>query len=282
MNPQSMTGYGRGIAGNIKVEARSINHKNLDIQIKLPSFLYPYENEIRKLVKSKFQRGHIEIYITKPESDTVKMKINKPLAMEYYNALVSIKNELSLQSDIDINVLASYRDIFCLEEEAKIDELIGAVETALCDLEKMRIEEGSGLVNDISARIRLLSRYINDIEKRRNEIIVDTKQRLHERLKEFLDDITMDESRLIQEAAILIERADITEEIVRVKSHLNHAVEVLGSGDVIGKKMDFLVQELRREVNTAGSKTNDVEIVNNVIEMKHEIEKIKEQIQNLQ
>lgn len=282
MNPQSMTGYGRGMAGNIKVEARSFNHKNLDIQIKLPSFLYPYENEIRKLVKSRFQRGHIEISITKPESDIVKIKINKPLAMEYYNALASIKSELSLQGDIDINVLASYRDIFCLEEEAKIDELNGAVEAALLDLEKMRIEEGSNLVDDIAVRIQLLSRYINDIEKRRNEIITDTKQKLHERLKEFLGDIILDESRLIQEAAILIEKADITEEIVRVKSHLNRAMEVLGSGDTIGKKMDFLVQEMRREINTAGSKTNDVEIVNNVIEMKHEVEKIKEQIQNLQ
>jgi len=282
MDPQSMTGYGRGVAGNIKVEARSLNHKNLDIQIKLPSFLFSYENEIRKLIKSRFQRGHIEISITKPESDIVKIKINKPLAMEYYNALVSIKDELSLQGDIDINVLASYRDIFCLEEEAKIDELNKAVETALSEIEKMRIEEGRNLVDDISVRIQLLSRYINDIEVRRNAIITDTKQRLYERLKEFLGDITIDESRLIQEAAILIERADITEEIVRIKSHLNHAVEVLKSGDTIGKKMDFLVQELRREINTTGSKTNDVEIVNNVIDMKHEIEKIKEQIQNLQ
>lgn len=277
-----MTGYGRGVAGNIKVEARSLNHKNLDIQIKLPSFLFSYENEIRKLIKSRFQRGHIEISIMKPESDIVKIKINKPLAVEYYNALVSIKNELSLQGDIDINVLASYRDIFCLEEEAKIDELNNAVETALNELEKMRIEEGRNLVDDIAVRIQLLTRYINDIEERRNAIITDTKQRLYERLKEFLGDITIDESRLIQEAAILIERADITEEIVRIKSHLNHAVEVLKSGDTIGKKMDFLVQELRREINTTGSKTNDVEIVNNVIEMKHEIEKIKEQIQNLQ
>jgi len=202
--------------------------------------------------------------------------------MEYYNALVAIKNELSLQGDIDINVLASYRDIFCLEEETKIDELNGAVDAALSDLEKMRIEEGRHLIDDLTVRIRHLTGFINDIEKRRNEIIVDTKQRLHERLKEFLGDITIDESRLIQEAAILIERADITEEIVRVRSHLNHAAEVLESGDVIGKKMDFLVQELRREINTAGSKSNDVEIVNNVIEMKHEIEKIKEQIQNLQ
>ncbi len=282
MMSQSMTGYGRGVAGNIKVEARSFNHKNLDIQIKLPSFLYSYENEVRKLIKSRFQRGHIEISITKPEADTVKIKINKPLAAEYYKALTSIKEELSLKGDIDINVLASYRDIFCLEEEAKIEELTTAVETALLELEKMRIDEGRNLIDDITARMFLLNGYIKDIEDRRNLITSDLKQKLLERLKEFLGDITMDEARLIQEAAILMERADITEEIVRLKSHLSRTSEVLMSGDAIGKKMDFLVQELRREINTIGSKINDVEIVNKVVDMKHELEKIKEQIQNLQ
>lgn len=282
MTLQSMTGYGMGVAGNIKAEARSFNHKYLDIQIKLPSFLYSYENEIRKLIKSRFQRGHIEVSVTKSAADTVRIKMNKPLATEYYNALASLKDELALKGEIDINVLASYRDIFCPEEEENAEELNNAVETALRELEKMRIEEGKNLAEDINGRLLGLENYTNDVENRRNEIIDGTKQRLHERLKEFLNDITMDEARLIQEAAVLIERSDITEEIVRVRSHLKHAVEVLKSNDIIGRKMDFLVQELRREVNTIGSKTTDVEIVNNVINMKHEIEKIKEQIQNLQ
>jgi len=278
-----MTGYGRGIAGAIKVEVRSFNHKNLDIQIKLPSFLYYYENDIRKLVKSKFSRGHIEVSVTRAsETDTVQIRLNKPLAHEYYHALVSLRDELSLSGNIDINVLASYRDIFRLEEEAKVEDMNGAVEAALQELEKMRVEEGKNLIDDISGRVQLLADYMNAIEERRGKTIADTKQKLLERLKEFLADITMDESRLIQEAAILIERSDITEEIVRFKSHLGGVGDVLRTDDAVGKKLDFIVQELRREVNTIGSKTNDVEIARHVIEVKHEIEKIKEQIQNLQ
>jgi len=277
-----MTGYGRGIAGTIKAEARSFNHKYLDIQVKLPSFLYHYDNDIRKLVKSKFDRGHIEISISRSDTESAHIMINKTLAREYYNALVFLKDELSLTGDVDINVLASYRDIFRPPEEEKTEEMSEAVGLALQELEKMRIEEGRNLIDDIAERIGLLTKYINEIEERRSRIIDDTKQRLLERLQEFLGNITMDESRLVQEAAILIERSDITEEIVRFRSHIGHIGDVLRTGDTIGKKLDFLAQELRREVNTIGSKTNDVEIANKVIELKHEIEKIKEQIQNLQ
>jgi uncharacterized protein (TIGR00255 family) len=282
MQPQSMTGYGRGIAGTIKAEARSFNHKYLDIQIKLPPFLYHYDNDIRKLVKAKFDRGHIEISISRNDTETAHIAINKTLAREYYNALVSLKDELSLRGDIDINVLSSYRDIFRPQEEEKIEEMNEAVGLALQELEKMRIEEGRNLIDDIAGRIGLLTEYMNDIEGRRSRIIDDAKQRLLERLQEFLGNITMDESRLVQEAAILIERSDITEEIVRFRSHTGHIRDVLKTGDTIGRKLDFLVQELKREVNTIGSKTNDVEIANRVIELKHEIEKIREQIQNLQ
>jgi len=284
MLPESMTGYGRGVVGAIKAEARSFNHKNLDIQIKLPSFFYQFENDMRKMVKEMFNRGHIEIYITKTEIDTVQIKINKSLARGYYNALMSLKDELSIAGDININVLASYRDIFCMEEEdAGTNELNEAVKLALEELKKMRVEEGKNLLEDVAARAQLLKKHTSQIEDIRNKTIADTKQKLHDRLKEFLADTSIDESRLVQEAAILIERADITEEIVRIKSHLGHMEEMLRSGgDTVGKKLDFLVQELRREVNTISSKTNDVEVTNNTIEMKHEIEKIKEQIQNLQ
>lgn len=277
-----MTGYGRGISGNFRAEARSFNHKNLDILVKLPSFLYPYENDIRKLVRSRFTRGHIEVGISRPDTETVRIKVNRPLAKEYHQALSSLKSDLELAGEIDINVLASFRDILCPEEEAEFSELNNAVEIALQELEKMRTEEGSTLVGDISGRTGLLTAAIDRIEARRNEVIADIKQKLHERLKEFLGDIVMDESRLVQEAAVLIEKSDITEEIVRVRSHMSHFSDVLMSGDTIGKKLDFIVQELRREVNTIGSKTSDVMISNHVIEMKHEIEKIKEQIQNLQ
>lgn len=282
MKPQSMTGYGRGITGTIKAEARSFNHKYLDIQIKLPSFLYYYDNDIRKLVRSKFTRGHIEISVSRNDTETAHIMINKTLAREYYNALTALKAELSLAGDIDINVLAAYREIFRPPEEEKTGEMKEAVEIALRELEKMRIEEGGNLIDDIAVRINLLTKYMDDIEERRHRITDDTKRKLLERLQEFLGNITMDESRLVQEAAILIERSDITEEIVRFRSHIGHIRNVLKTEDTIGRKLDFLAQELRREVNTIGSKTNDVGIANKVIELKHEIEKIKEQIQNLQ
>jgi len=277
-----MTGYGIGIAGNIKIEARSFNHKHLDIQVKMPHVLYYCENDIRKEVKAKFIRGHVEISVNRADTDIVRMKINKPLATEYYHALVSLKEELSLAGEIDVNVLASYRDIFRVEDESKLEDVNEALGIALQELESTRTEEGKNLVDDISARVRLLSKYINDIGEKRNRTIGETRQKLLDRLKEFLDNIVMDESRLVQEAAVLIERADITEEIVRFNSHIGHVENLLKTGDDVGKKLDFLVQELRREVNTIGSKTNDIEIAHYVIEIKHEIEKIKEQIQKLQ
>jgi uncharacterized protein (TIGR00255 family) len=278
-----MTGYGRGIVGDFKVEVRSSNHRNLDLQLNIPSYLFYYEAEIRKLVRQKFQRGRIEIWVSKQEGDNIKLRINKSLAREYYNALISLKNELSLSGDVGIDVLTSQRDIFLLETpEIKLSEFHKALNTALEELKKMRIEEGENLAKDISERIQLLHKYITYIEDKRTEFIAKAKKRLYERLKEILDNISIDESRLIQETAILIEKSDITEEIVRIKSHLRHIEEALKSGDVVGKKIDFLAQALYREVNTISSKNPDVEIVTYAVEMKHELEKIREQTQNLQ
>lgn len=283
MHIQSMTGYGRGIVGDFKVEVRSSNHRNLDLQLNIPSYLFYYEAEIRKLVRQKFQRGRIEIWVSKQEGDNIKLRINKSLAREYYNALISLKNELSLSGDVGIDVLTSQRDIFLLETpEIKLSEFHKALNTALEELKKMRIEEGENLAKDISERIQLLHKYITYIEDKRTEFIAKAKKRLYERLKEILDNISIDESRLIQETAILIEKSDITEEIVRIKSHLRHIEEALKSGDVVGKKIDFLAQALYREVNTISSKNPDVEIVTYAVEMKHELEKIREQTQNLQ
>ncbi len=283
MQPQSMTGYGRGEAGNFRVEIRSSNHKNLDIHINVPSYLFSFDTEIRKRVKRIFSRGRIDIYVHRQDAENVKLKVNKSLAMEYYNALVSLKHELSISDDVGIDIIALQRDIFLLDEpEIDAGEFYNALEIALEELKKTRIEEGGNLADDIAERIRMLNRYINRIEDKREEFAAGAQQRLYDRIKELLGDVPIDESRIIQETAIMVEKSDITEEIVRIKSHLNQFEEVLISGNIIGKKMDFFIQELRREVNTTGSKSQDVEIAANVVEMKHELEKIKEQIQNLQ
>ena len=278
-----MTGYGRSAAENIKVEIRSINHKNLDIHVSVPSFLFAYEGIVKKAVKKRFSRGRIEVNIVRPEADAVKVKINKSLAREYYNALNSLKDDLSLSDDIGIQVLAGYRDIFCMEEDVEVGELNNTLEAALDELQAMRIEEGRNLVRDIKERVGLIHEFGVHIEKKRDSFISETRQKLYERLQEFLADTSIDDDRLVQEAAILVERTDITEEIVRIKSHLEHLEKLIETpGEAIGKKIDFIVQELRREVNTIGSKARDAEISTQVVEMKYELEKIKEQAQNLQ
>ncbi len=281
--PQSMTGYGRGQTDSFKVEIRSSNHKNIDISVNLPYYLFSHEPEIKKIVKNKFNRGRIEIFIPKQEIGTVKMKVNKSLAREYFNALTSLKEELSISDNVGIEMVASQRDIFLLDEQ-EIDSngLYSALETALEELSKSRSQEGSNLVKDINERVRLVQDGIAAIEQKREEFASSAKEKLMERLREFLGEIELDEIRLIQEAAVMIERSDITEEIVRIHSHLKHFEEVLKSDDSIGKKMDFILQELRREINTIGSKAQNYGISNKVVDVKHELEKIREQVQNLQ
>jgi len=265
------------------VEARSSNHKNLDINLNVPFFLFSHDPEIRKIIKSEFNRGRIDVFVPKHETETLKLKVNKALATEYYNAFIALKDEFQVSGDIGIELLASQKNILMLDEaETDISEFYEALNTALGELKKTRIEEGGNLINDIRDRIRSLRDYLNIIEGKREVMVSDMQQKLRERLKEYLGGIELDETRLIQETAILVERADITEEIVRIKSHLKHFEEIFLSGDTMGKKMDFFIQELRREVNTIGSKSQDVEITTTVVEMKHELEKIKEQVQNLQ
>jgi len=280
---QSMTGYGRGIAGEFIVELRSSNHRSLDLQFNIPSYLLCYESEIRKLVRQRFHRGRIEIYVSKQEKNQTKLKVDKLLAREYYGALVSLKNELSLPGEVGIELLATQRDIFVLERpEIEPSSFYKAFNEALEALERMRIEEGRNLVKDISERIQLLNKYVIQIENKRKEFITKAKERLHEKLKDILKGTSIDETRLIQEVAILIEKSDITEEIVRIKTHLGHIEDVLRSGNSVGKKIDFLAQALHREINTISAKSPDVDITTYTVEMRYELEKIREQVQNLQ
>jgi uncharacterized protein (TIGR00255 family) len=168
------------------------------------------------------------------------------------------------------------------EPEVNTDDLYKAVDLAIDDLKKSRSDEAKELIDDISDRVHLLHNNLKEIEDQRQDFIHSAQEKLRDRIKELLDDKEVDESRLVQETAYLVEKSDITEEIVRMKSHLKHFEGVLKSGDTIGKKLDFIVQELRREINTISAKVQDVGISTNAVESKHELEKIKEQIQNLQ
>lgn len=278
-----MTGYGSGVADDFKVEARSTNHKYLYIQLNLPTYFYRYEHDIRNIVKERFSRGHIEIFLSRLKEDTVKIRLNKALAKEYYHAFVSLKDELPITDNIGFNVLAQQRDIFSLEEtEVEFLPFRDALEVALAELEGMRLSEGKNLTDDIKKRIHFLLNHIVYLEDKRVKFVANAKETLTARLKELLGNTLIDDTRLIQEVAILVERSDITEEIVRIKSHLSHMEDVVEHGDVIGKKINFFVQELHRELNTIGSKSVNAEISALVVEMKDELEKIREQAQNLE
>ena len=283
MNIQSMTGYGKGETDSFRVEIRSINHKNIDIKLSLPQYLYCHELDIKKEVKKRFLRGRIEVYVFKQEGEKRGLVLNRDLAREYFEAFKSLKEEFSITGDISLNNLASQRDIFVQEEvEVEFPKLLGALENALEELEKSRINEGVNLVNDIAGRIEILNNNLTSIKNRRKEIVAGAKAKLYERLKELLDDTPVDETRLIQETAVLIERSDITEEIVRAESHLGNIGNLTGEGGAVGKKIDFFIQEIRREVNTIGSKASDIDVIKQIVDMKSELEKIKEQVQNIQ
>jgi uncharacterized protein (TIGR00255 family) len=278
-----MTGYGVGESGGFKVEVRSTNHKSLHIQVNLPPYLYFYEPEIRNMVKERFHRGYIEIFFSRLENSHLRLKIDKSLARQYYQALISLKDELSIPGNVGIDVLAQQKDIFLVEEpEFEIGTLHKAIETALEELKKTRIQEGKVLLDDIEDRLRILNKQVMLLEDKRDEFVSNAKKTLMERLKSLIGDKMIDEHRLIQEVAILVERSDITEEIVRIKSHLKRMEEFFHESDIVGKKAGFFIQELNRELNTIGAKSSSAEITSIVVDMKYEIEKIREQVQNLQ
>jgi uncharacterized protein (TIGR00255 family) len=283
MNIQSMTGYGRGEAGNFRVEARSSNQRNLDMRFSIPSYLYSMEPKIRKTVKEKFHRGRIEIFFSSLEDKNVKLRVNRSLAREYYNALISLKEELSIPENIGMNILASQRDIFSIEEDdVEVSSFFKALDEALEHLKKMREDEGKTLLDDISGRFDRLGSLIQEIEEKRADFTSNAQTVLTEKLRALLNDTQIDDTRIVQETAVLVERSDVTEELVRMKSHLKYAREIMKHGGVVGKKTDFLIQELHRELNTIGSKSNNAAISTLVVETKHELEKIREQVQNIQ
>ena len=283
MPPQSMTGYGKGSAGNFQVDARSINHKNLDVHLNVPYYLYPYDPEVRKIVRKNFERGRVEIFIPKNAAESVRLKVNAPLVKEYVNAFSALKEEFSLSGDISVDLIASQRDVFMTDDpEIEVAEFYEALQNALDALKTAREEEGINLMSDIRDRVGTVEERNGFVSSRREEVAGAVREKLNERLKELLGDTAIDETRLIQEAAFIVERSDITEEIIRIKSHLEGFKKTMAAEGAIGKKLDFFIQELRREVNTIGSKSQDVEILNAVVEMKHELEKVKEQVQNLQ
>ncbi len=290
----SMTGFGRAECQDgdysYKAEIRSVNNRFIEINTRLPKAFLDMELSLKKLIKSHCARGSINITITLANSNDGSgewdVKPNLPLATQYVKALKEIQTSLGLEGQVHIDSVIGLRDVFKIEpiaiDPAKESLLLNMAESALASLQKMREEEGSHLQKDLSERIDSIEKHAAQIEKRQPEVIQEYKTRLKEKIKLLNDGVEVDEARLAQETAILADRCDITEEITRLTSHLNQFRKLFDSAEPVGRKLEFITQEINREVNTMGSKSSDTEMARLVIEIKSSLEKIREQLANIE
>lgn len=280
---QSMTGFGASEKDGFRVEIRSINHRFMDVSIRLSPFLTGQEMPLRNMLKERFSRGKFDVFVSAKSEGRTRLKLNTELAKEIYNSLNALKTELSIPGTIGIETLLNYRELLITEEpEYNISSLYDAFGEAIIQLEKMRGDEGKAIGEDVFRRADRLESINKEIIALSPDIVADCKRKFHERIGELLIGIEYDRDRILQAAAIMIEKSDITEELIRIENHLKQFKKILLNDDTIGKRLDFLLQELNREVNTIASKTDDYRISSMVIEMKSEIEKMREQAQNIQ
>lgn len=290
---KSMTGFGRceiqESERKITVEMKSVNHRYLDVNIKMPKKLNFFEASIRSELKNYIQRGKVDIFITYEDfsESNVCVKYNKELAAEYLFYLNKMAEDLSLDNDIRVSSLSRYPEILTMEEQT-IDEkelwqlLDKAIKEASEAFVATRIKEGEHLRNDLLSKLDGMLAHVNFITERSPQIIAEYKQKLEEKVKALLEDTQVDEGRLLTEVTIFADRVCVDEELVRLKSHIETTKDILEQGGSIGRKLDFIAQEMNREANTILSKSNDLEISNRAIELKTEIEKVREQIQNIE
>lgn len=290
---KSMTGFGRCESADEKrkfaVELKSVNHRYLDVSIKMPKKLNFFESGIRSLLKEYIERGKVDVYVTYEDytEDNYALKYNVPLAAEYLKYLNSMAEEFHLENDIRVSTLSRYPDVFVMEEQ-DIDEkelwdsLQKALRGASEQFVESRIREGETLKTDLCSKLDELLSYVDFIEERSPQIMQEYRTRLEEKIKELLGDRQMDEGRIITEITIYADKVCVDEETVRLRSHINAMKETLESGGSIGRKLDFIAQEMNREANTILSKANNIEISDVGINLKTGIEKVREQIQNIE
>ena len=291
---KSMTGYGRAetIQDGRKwvVEVKSVNHRFLEVFVRLPASLQPLEGEVKKKVGEKLSRGRIEVGV-KADSDADQVgaliDLNMPMIRHYHSLLSRMKEALGLRDEITIGMLTGFKDAFIYPEvevnlESSWATLEGVLDGALDELAAMREKEGEVIGRDFNQRMDTIERSLDVIASRVPQVVAECHKKLSDRVKELLGSVELDESRVSQEVAILADRMDITEEIVRFKSHMGQFAEMLKSGEAVGRKLDFLLQEMNREVNTMGSKSNDAEISRQVVEIKSELSRLREQVQNIE
>lgn len=290
---RSMTGYGRvqqTVDGyNILFEIKSVNHRFYDFSARIPKTYGYLEDKLKSYLQNYITRGKVEIFMTIDASEGTdsQVKLNYGLAESYINALRELQEKYGLVNDISVSTIAKYQDIFTVikppDDENRIWNAVKTVaDEAIAGFIKMRETEGERLKTDIYGRGHKISSIVDEIEKRSPETVAEYRQKLKTRMSEVLADTSVDENRILLEAAIYADKVAVNEETVRLKSHLNQMKMMLGNDEPVGRKLDFLMQEMNREANTIGSKASDLDIAEMVVEIKAELEKIREQIQNLE
>ena len=290
---KSMTGFGRcevlKDSRKFTVELKSVNHRYLDVNIRMPKKLNFFETSIRTLLKSYADRGKVDIFITYEDlsQSQVSVKYNAALAAEYLKYLNQMAEEFSLDNDVRVSTLSRYPEVFTMEECSEDEDelwngLKEALEGAFSQFVEMRTKEGERLKEDILLKLDLLSEQIRFIEERSPQIIAEYRTKLEEKMRELLEDTQIDDNRIAAEVILFADKICTDEEVVRLKSHIQHMKETLEESNGIGRKLDFIAQEMNREANTILSKANDLDISNRAISLKTEIEKVREQIQNVE
>ena len=290
---KSMTGYGRALISEngrtVTAEIKSVNHRFLDVALKNFRALSFTEDGIKKLVEKKAARGHIEVFISYSDerSDAVSLEIDRELAEKYKNAARKLEAELGIRDDLTFGVLIRHPDVFksvrLQDDEEILRELITrGVAIALDEMDSERLREGGFIKADLYLKLKTIEACTNEIAERSPRVFFEYREKLTQRMKEILNDTAYDEARLLNEVAFFTDRAGIDEEIERLKIHIASFFELLESSQPVGRKMDFTIQEINREINTVGSKSNDIELSNIVIKVKTELEKLREQCQNVE
>jgi uncharacterized protein (TIGR00255 family) len=288
-----MTGYGRAEVerqGRIwTIELRSVNNRFLDTKIKLPRDYNVLEDAIRKIVGEYHQRGRVDLNLSVSGdfSDLVEVRVDDKLGRTYKQALEKLAAGLAIDPQIDLRLIASLPDVLTRQQQTEdVDELWllleNGVRSALQRCEEMRLQEGGALTTDLAERLRFFTAVLGEIEQHIPELVRVREKQLQERLEKLLGTIELDPMRLAQEVALLADKTDVTEELVRLKSHIAQFNALLQSAEPVGRKLDFLIQEFLREVNTVASKINDAGIAHKTVALKSELEKMREQVQNIE
>lgn len=288
-----MTGFGRSEVSSgdrkITVEMKAVNHRYCDISVKLPKKLSFFEVAIRNLLKKYIGRGKVDVYISYEDftESQVCVKYNKELASEYYDKLMLISEQFALDNDIRTSVLSRYPEVITLEEqtidETEIWELLElAVDKAAKAFVESRIQEGENLKADLLLKLKYMVELVEFVEEKYPQIVSDYRSKLLSKVTELLQDTKVDESILLTEVTVYADKICVDEETVRLKSHIDNMINTLNDNDNIGRKLDFIAQEMNREANTILSKVGDIDITNKAIDLKTEIEKVREQIQNIE